>query len=623
MVRDPLHATLRRQLRRLQLSENEAPSDSFQWRELLFSIDRAYRESDELVYLVTSADGGASDELTQSQHALAVAQRLGGLGTWTYEPESGQVVISEEFAQLLGVEDEHHTMTIEQLLDFVYPVDREATWLLLRNAAASATNRASELRFMTAAGVERWCLCRLASFANGAGRVIRIDGTVLDVSERRAAEENTRRLARTDPLTGLADRSNFFRVLSSALDQSRHTNHRAAVALIDLDGLRSVNERCGRAIGDALADTIARRLRACLRGSDTVARFGDDEFVLLIRDVGSDDHLSQVAARILQACSTSVASGDEPLGVSASVGIALYPADGHDASQLIQSADAARQAAKQAGSHSVHFFGEEVRERRQADRALVASLRTAILRGQISVAYQPIVDGETLRIVGSEALARWSHPTLGPVSPSEFVQLAEQNGLIADLSGHVIQSSCRKLARLPSQLGARSLSINLSLVQLRMPSFVDELQAVLELCRLDPARLNIEIGETALVEDREHAVRTLERLRALGVTVLIDDFTGRAPLGWLRELPVDGIKIDRSLVADIQGSSVGPNLQGVIAIARSLGCELVAEGVETRQQRQALLQAGCRLMQGYLFGLPDSFERWHPTEPAAEADYVP
>lgn len=614
-AKDPLHATLRRQLRRLQLNENEAPPDIDQWRELLFSIDRAYREADELVYLVTNADVNDGHELAQSQQALAVAQRLNGLGSWTCELDSGIVVVSDELARLLGFESGPKKLAIEQMIDFVHPADRQIAMHLLRSAAASATNRAGEVRFMTTAGVERRCLCRVASFANGAGKVVRIDGTVLDISERRAAEERTRQAGRSDPLTGLSNRTQFMRVLAGVLDQSRDTSHRAGVALIDLDGFKAVHEHCGNSIAEALLETIARRLRNCLRGTDTVARIADDEFVLLIRDVGSDENLGQVTSRILQACSTSVASGDQSLSVTANVGVAVFPADGEDAAQLIQSADAARHAAKLAGRHNVRFFSEEVRVRRQADRALAASLRTAISRDQISVAYQPIVDGETLRIVGTEALARWSHPTLGPVSPAEFVQLAEQNGMIGELSSHVIHEACTRLAELPKELSSRCLAVNLSLVQLRSAHFVDQFESTLDECGIQATRLRVEVAESAIMEDREHAVSTLTRLRDLGMSIWLDDFgVGHSSLAALRKLPIDGIKIDRSLVSEIQAGGISPALQSVIATARALGCQLVAEGVETRQQRAALLQAGVRLMQGYLFGAPDTFERWHPSE---------
>ena len=615
-TKDPLHTTLRRQLRRLQLDDGQPPGDVHQWRELLFSIDRAYREADELVYLVTNAGDGGDEQLARSQQALAVAQRLNGLGSWTCELDSGVVGVSDELARLLGHDGGAMTLPIEQMIDLVHPADRQIAMHLLRSASSSATNRAGEIRFMTIDGVERRCLCRVASFANGAGKVVRIDGTVLDISERRAAEERTRQAGRSDPLTGLSNRAQFMRVLAGVLEQSRDTQHRAGVALIDLDGFEGVRDSCGGGIADALLETIARRLRSCLRGTDTVTRLGDAEFVLLIKDVGSDDNLNQVTARILRACSTSVSAGDRSIGVSASVGVAVFPADGQDAAQLIQSADAARLAAKQSGRDSVRLFGDEVHARRQSDRALAASLRTAISCEQISVAYQPIVDGDSLRIVGTEALARWSHPTLGPVSPAEFVQLAEQNGMIGELSSHVIHEACSRLAGLPRELASRCLAVNLSLVQLRSAHFVDQFESTLRECGVHPSRLRVEVAEAAIMEDREHAVRTLTRLREMGMSVWLDDFGGgHSSLAGLRQLPVDGIKIDRSLVSAIEGSQVGPALQGVIAIARSLGCQLVAEGVETRQQRAALLQAGCRLMQGYLFGAPDVFERWHPIEP--------
>ncbi|MDO9354030.1 MAG: GGDEF domain-containing phosphodiesterase, partial [Solirubrobacteraceae bacterium] len=337
---------------------------------------------------------------------------------------------------------------------------------------------------------------------------------------------------------------------------------------------------------------------------------------------GTQAEVSAVTDKVLRACSTSVTHRGETVGVSASVGVALYPGDSEDAEQLLKSADAAMYVAKEMGRNNVRFFGAEVRARRQADRSMVAALRSAIARNQIGVAYQPIVDGATRQIHGMEALARWNHPEQGPIAPTEFIALAEETGLIGALCHRVSIAASRELVALPPELRrARWVSINVSPVQLRSPDFIRHARRMLAETDIDPRLLRIEITENAVMHDPELAIRMLTQVKALGVSVWLDDFgTGHSSLAYLRQLPVDCIKIDRSFIAEIQGASAGPLLHGIVSMARSVGCEVLAEGVETELQREALLGAGCRLMQGYLFGRPDRFERWVPM--LATADVV-
>ncbi len=614
-----LHATLQRQLRRLRLDPAQAPSEAVQWRELLSGIDRAYREADELVYLVTHSERIVTDELARSQQALALAQRLAGLGSWAYDVASGMVTISDELANLLDIDGAQRQITFERLTEFVAQDDRSAMRLMLAAAVATPTHRTGEIRFVARSGRECWCLCRMASHTDAAGHVNRVDGTVLDFSERHAAEERTRKLARTDPLTGLANRSHFFHLLGDALKTAHAHGAGAAVVFIDLDGFKAVNDTCGHHVGDVLLETVARRLHACLRASDVVGRFGGDEFVLLLPGLGSAAEVSVVTDKVLRACATSVTHAGERVAVSASVGVALYPDDGATAEQLLKHADAAMYVAKETGRNNARFFGAEARARRQADRSLVTALRTAIAQDRIGVAYQPIVDGSTRQILGMEALARWVHPQFGPIAPNDFIALAEESGLIGPLCQRVSVAASRELMALPEALRrTRWISINVSPVQLRSRDFVKYAQRMLAETGIDPHLLAIEITENAVMHDLELAISMLKQVKALGVSVWLDDIgTGHSSLTYLRQLPVDCIKIDRSFVTEIEGDTAGPLLQSIVALARSVGCEVLAEGVETELQRAALLGAGCKLMQGLLFGAPDAFERWAPRSAAA------
>jgi diguanylate cyclase (GGDEF)-like protein len=617
----PLHPTLRRQLRRLRLGPDRPPATEVQWSEVLASVDRTYREADELVYLVTNSERVVTDELARSQRDLAIAQRLAGLGSWTFDAVTGMGTISDEFAHLLELDAGQRRFSIEWLVDFVSPGDRIPVRQMLESARISLCNRSGEIRFITRTGRECWCLCRMASHPDETGRVVRVDGTVLDISDRRAAEERTRQLARTDPLTGLANRAHFFDLLVGALEAARQGSTAAAVVFIDLDGFKAVNDTCGHHVGDSLLERVASRLRACLRASDVVSRFGGDEFVLLLRGLGTQAEVSVVTDKVLRACSTSVTHGSDSVSISASVGVALYPGDGEDAEQLLKSADAAMYVAKESGRNNVRFFATEVRARRHSSRSMRLALRSAVARDEIRVAYQPIVDGRTREILGLEALARWSHPQHGPVAPTEFIALAEDTGLIGALCQRVATAACREMAALPEALRrVRWMSINISPVQLRSADFIKHAKNLLAKTGVEPSLLRLEITENAVMHDPELAIKTLTQIKALGVSIWLDDFgTGHSSLAYLRQLPVDCIKIDRSFIAEIQGTTVGPLLQGIVSMARSVGCEVLVEGVETETQRLALLAAGCTLMQGYLFGKPDRFERWAGPLDASEA----
>ncbi len=609
----PLHPTLERQLHQLGLGSALAPSTATQWHQLLSSIDRAYRESDQLVDLVASSERAVSDELLRSQQALAQSQRLAGLGSWTLDLATRQVLISDELANLLGIHHSPRRMAIERLLGHFTTADRVIAMQMIAEARSAVRQLTGELRLIGIDGRESWCLCRIASRADEHGHIARLEGTVLDITERRAAEERTRLLAHSDPLTGVANRGHFYHLLTAAIETARVGNGSCAVVFVDLDGFKAVNDGCGHPVGDALLETIARRLKACVRANDVIGRFGGDEFVLLLRGVGRAEEMAAVADKVLRACATQVANDGESVAVSASVGVAFFPGDGDSAEQLLKNADAAMDVAKETGRNNVRYFNAELRARHRSDRSLVLALRAAITNDEIRVAYQPVVDGRTLQILGLEALARWDHPTQGPIEPTEFVALAEGHNLIGALCQRVALAACHKLARLPEELQReRWLSLNISPLQLRSSDFIRQTEQMILQTGIDPRRLCLEITENAVMDDPALAIRMLTRLKGLGVSIWLDDFgTGHSSLAYLRQLPVDCIKIDRSFINDIEGESAGPLLQGMISMARSVGCEVLAEGIETEAQRRALLAAGCRLMQGFLFGKPDVFERWN------------
>jgi len=373
---------------------------------------------------------------------------------------------------------------------------------------------------------------------------------------------------------------------------------------VDLDRFKAVNDGLGHSAGDELLRQAAQRMRSCVRDEDTVARLGGDEFAVLLPHVSDLDGAVRVARRLLEGFATPVDLGGQPVVVTPSIGISLFPQDGVEADDIVEGADAAMYRAKERGRNTFEIFSPALRSEANERLALEAALRRGLEREEFVLHYQPKVDIRTGRVTGAEALVRWQHPERGLVFPDFFIPLAEQTGLVTALGEFVIAAACEQLqVWRAAGLPPLTVAVNVSACQLR-EGLVEYVSRALRIAELDGSSLELELTESAALESLDTTVDQLHELRTLGVACSIDDFgTGYCGLSYLNRLPIDGLKIDRSFITELSGGS-GTIVTAVIALGHSLGLKVTAEGVETADQLAYLAQRGCDEMQGYLFSRP-------------------
>jgi diguanylate cyclase (GGDEF)-like protein len=406
-----------------------------------------------------------------------------------------------------------------------------------------------------------------------------------------------------DALTGLPNRADFTEHLGREVARAQEEGEPVAVLCIGLDGFKAVNDIYGHPAGDALLVAAAQRLRSVARSNELVARLGGDEFAIVQCGGSQPDHANRLTQRILAVLAEPFEIAAETVRVTGSVGLALHPADAERPEDLIKNADVALYRAKAESRGGARFYEAEMDESLRRRRQLDADLKQAIARGQLCVHYQPLADLESGRIIGFEALARWTHPKLGDVSPATFIPLAEENGTILKLGEFVLREACAEAARWTPPL---KLSVNLSPVQFAQGDLAGLVESVVVQTGLDPARLDLEVTEGLLIKDAERAIAILERLKALGVKISMDDFgTGYSSLSYFRMFPFDKVKIDQSFIHDmIDNPQARAIIRSVIGLGRGLGMPVVAEGVETNEQLDALRAEGCDQVQGYLISRP-------------------
>ncbi len=430
-------------------------------------------------------------------------------------------------------------------------------------------------------------------------------GSYTDVTDRKETELRLNQLANHDPLTGLPNRSYLDRHLQELFNFTPG-NTCVAIMLIDLDDFKQVNDSLGHGAGDSMLCEVARRITAVLPTGDLVARLGGDEFVIVAHV--QDCHAAlEVATRLIAKVKEPLMVGTNTFHSSASIGVSLFPDQGHTAADLMLSADIAMYQAKRAGGNRAQLFSPEMREQARTRIALSAALRAAIGHEEFHVVYQPRLSLGDMSVVGVEALVRWNRPGHGPVSPLEFIPIAEQIGLIDSLGLWVLETACQAIGALNDELGqSLSLSVNLSPLQLRSSTLVDLTQSALTRTGFSGSALELEVTEGALIDDTEASCRVMEGLKALGIRLAVDDFgTGYAGLSYLRRFPVDVVKLDKSFVTGIAGD-VDRYLftRAIVDMARSLKLHVVAEGVEDAETLDLLREAGCDEAQGYLFARP-------------------
>jgi diguanylate cyclase (GGDEF)-like protein/PAS domain S-box-containing protein len=430
-----------------------------------------------------------------------------------------------------------------------------------------------------------------------------------DVSERRAFEQQLEHQAFHDPVTGLANRALFVERVRHAVARSRREGAGIAVMFVDLDDFKIVNDSLGHAAGDEVLVEVAKRLTASIRASDTAARFGGDEFALLLEDVAGAQEAADTAERIVAALAEPLRVAHKEVFVRGSVGISVSePTSVTNAEELIRNADAAMYIAKRDGKNGYRLFEPAMHEGVLARLELRADLQRAIAEGQLELYYQPVIRLDTGAVSGMEALLRWRHPRRGMVAPDQFIGLAEEMGLIVPIGRWVLREGCRQakiLQKLLPQDPPLSMSVNLSVKQLQNSDIVGDVRDALEDSELDPGSLTLEITETVMMTDTELAVERLNELKQLGVRLAMDDFgTGYSSLSYLSRLPVDILKMDRSFLQEGATPQTSDLATAVVGLGQTLSLEVVAEGVEFPEQWARLRELGCDLGQGFYFARP-------------------
>ncbi|WP_374474639.1 putative bifunctional diguanylate cyclase/phosphodiesterase [Zoogloea sp.] len=429
-----------------------------------------------------------------------------------------------------------------------------------------------------------------------------------DVTERIAAERRLEYLANYDALTGLPNRSLLHDRLAQAIQRAHRLGKGVAVQFVDLDRFKLINDTLGHNAGDRVLIEAASRLRQCLRATDTVARLGGDEFILIQEGVGNPDEVEQVARKVLDAFAPCFpVAPPQGLFVSVSVGLALYPGDGLTPDELLMRADLAMYRAKEGGRNSFRFFEAAMDASAMRTLTLEAAIRGALDNREFAVVYQPIIDTRTQRPIAVEALMRWHSPVHGTVPPDHFIPLLEENGMIVPVSRWALRQALRQVRTLQcAGQPTLRLAFNLSSRQFRDVELLQDVTAALDEAGFDPALLELELTESALMDNPDASAAVLEALRARGIRVAVDDFgTGYSSLAYLMRFPVRTLKIDRSFVYQMERSKEAATIVRAIAsLARSLGLELIGEGVENVGQLALLQEVGCHQVQGFLFSRP-------------------
>ena len=556
--------------------------------------------------------GGITHGIVSDVERRALALTGAGDLIWDWDVSADKVFTSPETEHMLGLKRGTLEGPAAAWLEVLHPLDRDRFRASLDGVVEQRRGRLTQdFRLRTADGHYLWFALKARPVVGSDGEVVRLVGTLTDVNDFKTAEDRLLFDAVHDNLTGLPNRELFIDRLEAALGFARaEPQIRPSIVVIDLDRFKQVNDSVGMAVGDSILLTIARRLGRLLKPQDTLARLSGDQFALIVLSEREPARIVAFAETIRRTLRAPIAFNDREIFLTASIGLALAENPASRTDEVLKDAELAMYYAKRIGGDRIEIFKPAMRSRKTDRLTMESELRRAIEREEIKVLYQPIVRLEDRTIAGFEALARWDHPKLGRLSPAEFITIAEEIGLIVDLGLFVLDHTARQLAQWQAATRAREpvfASVNVSSRQLLRHDLIQDLRSVLGRTALARGSLKLEITESLVMENPEHAAQMLTRIKELGAGLSLDDFgTGHSSLAYLQRFPFDTIKIDQSFVRTTSRGTRPVILRSIIAMAHDLGMEVVAEGAETDSDAVELYQLGCEYAQGFAFGEPMS-----------------
>ncbi len=545
--------------------------------------------------------------------ALLDVQAITHLGNWSRDPASGAVEWSPQLYDIFEMPADTPPSALAGVYErSVHPDDRAE--FAARLAACEATHEPVTLdhRIIARSGAVRWVELHGKYEYDETGRSIHWVGAVLDITARKHAEASLVHLARNDALTGLPNRTTVHALLTAEIERAKQSGSQCAVAFLDLDRFKDINDTLGHNVGDQLLQELSRRVSTVLGDGGVVGRWGGDEFVAIIPGVHDYADVEELARKFIRTISEPLAIDELELAISASVGVAMYPRDGIEAGVLIRNADTAMYKAKQDLGCGYAFFSDELYAAVSRRHYIQNELRRAITDGGLELHYQPIVEAASGRVVAAEALVRWWDQTGRMRLPDEFIAVAEDSRIIVPLGAWVLEAACERAALWQRSGIDIRLAINVSPRQFEHPGFIDTVARALRTTGADPRMLEIEITEAAIMSSAEPVLTTLQAIHRMGIHVAIDDFgTGYSSFAYLKRFAVDSLKIDRTFIEGIEHEENLAIARAILSVAHTLGLPVTAEGIETPAQGDIMSDLGCDRLQGYYYGRPlpvDEFE---------------
>ena len=554
------------------------------------------------------------EKVLEEQHnTLEESQRIAHVGSWNLNLLKSELCWSDEIYRIFEV-DLNTTPSYELFMEIIHPDDRKEVNEAYSNSLQNREAYEITHRLLFKDGRVKYVREQCETTYDKEGKPLISIGSVQDVTKQKLLEgelykqkEVLNHLAHHDILTQLPNRVLFNDRLTQAIQTSQREKSEFALLFLDLDHFKEINDSLGHDTGDEVLKVVSRRLIDVMREEDTLARLGGDEFTIIMKNLVQGQDASLLAQKILLALSEPIIIEENKLYVSSSIGISLYPSDGSSASNLLKYADAAMYRAKDEGRNNFQFYSSEMTELAFERVVMEASLRAAIENEEFVVYYQPQVDGKSDKLIGMEALVRWQHPTMGLVSPAKFIPLAESTGLIVELDQFVMKSAMTQMAEWYEKgFKPGVLALNLAMKQLEQKDFISILSNIIKESRCEAKFIELEVTESQIMVNPEEAINVLNQINELGIDLAIDDFgTGYSSLSYLKKLPISKLKIDQSFVRDLPDDEEDVAIsRAVMALAKSLNLKIIAEGVETKEQKEFLVENGCSSIQGYFYAKP-------------------